>query len=331
MAKVKLGININPKAGVGEAFDPKELFEVAERADEAGLDFLSVPDIISRPVPRFDGLTYAAALAARTKRITIGTDVVMVPFRHPIELARRITTVDIISSGRFVFGAGLGWIPKEFEDVGIPFKERASRTDEILHVLKRLWTEPSVTHEGKHFRFRDVIVEPKPARKPHPPIWIGGASEASIQRAIKLGDGWGGYVWGIDDPAKWVQKIRECLKEEHRDPKTFYLSFRVDANINPNRDKAIEEARLFWESQKDSIEGGGVKTGAHDLSHHLENTGRSFEDLKVKKGAFGTPEEVVERIKEFNAMGAELVVLYLHTKDLKTQWARIEKGVLPRL
>lgn len=331
MARVKLGININPKAGVGETFDSQELFEVAVRADEAGLDFLSVPDIISRPVPRFDGLTYAAALAARTKRITIGSDVVMVPFRHPIELARRITTVDIISGGRFVFGAGLGWIPKEFKDLGVPFKERASRTDETLSLLKRLWTEPSVTHQGKHFNFRDVIVDPKPIQKPHPPIWIGGASEASINRAIKYGNGWGGYVWGIDDPAKWMQKVKDRLKEEGRDPKTFYLSFRVDANISPNRDKAIEQARIFWESQRDAIEGGGVKTGAHDLSHYLEDTGRSFEDLKSKKGAFGTPEEVVEKIKEFNAMGAELVVLYLHTKDLRGQWQMIEKRVIPKL
>lgn len=331
MATYKLGININPKAGVGEAFDPQELFYIAERADKSGLEFLSVPDAVGRPVPRFEALTYAAVLAAKTKRVKIGTDVLETPFRHPIEVARRVATIDVVSGGRFIFGAGLGWIPKEFELFGIPFKERAGRTDEILQILKRLWTERSVTHEGKYYKFRDVTVDPKPVQKPHPPIWIGGASEGAMRRAAKFGDGLGAYVWGVDDIGKFIRRQREILKEEGRAPAGFVINVRIDANINPDKSKALEEAKRCWQAQQDWIEGGGVKTGAHDLSQVLADTGSSFEDLKVKKALYGTPEEVVEKVKELHALGADMVVLYPHCTDLRAQWDRIEKYVLPKL
>lgn len=331
MATYKLGININPKAGLGEAFDYNELFYVAERADKAGLEFLAVPDVVSKPVPRFDSMCYSAALAVKTKRIKIGTDVVVLPLRHPVELARMVATVDIISEGRFIFGAGIGWLPKEHEDLGSPFMQRAGRSDEMLEIMKRLWTEPSVTYNGKYYKLRDVIMDPKPMTKPHPLIWIGGASEAAMRRAAKYGDGLGAYVWGVDDIGKFINRQKEILKEHGRDLSKFSINVRIDTNINPDKNKAIEEGEKAWKAVRDAIEGGGVKTGAHDLSQVLKDTGDSFADLKVKRAAYGPPEEVVEKVKELHALGADMVVLYLHTTSLKTQWERIEKSVLPKL
>ncbi|MBI3014383.1 MAG: LLM class flavin-dependent oxidoreductase [Candidatus Tectomicrobia bacterium] len=320
----KIGFNINPRATQGDKIDAKLYIEMAERADRMGLCYLSVPDFISRPVPRYDALTYIAALSVRTKHVKIGTDVLVTPLRSPIELARRISTIDNLSDGRFIFGAGLGWWPKECEDVGISFKQRAGRTDEILHILKRIWTEPSVTHQGKYYQFRDVVVEPKPVQKPHPPIWIGGATDAAMRRTARIGDGWqgsleGGHV-GMEhiegevrtvDPHEPIRKLAEYARAEGRDPKSIRIAFIISCNINPDPKKAVEEGRVFWESQMNSIQGG-----------------RPFE-VKRKVAVYGPAEELAVRIKELLSYGAERVVLYFHSFDIKAQVERLEKTVLP--
>jgi len=322
----KIGFNINPRATQGEAIDAKLYIEMAERADRMGLAYLSVPDFISRPVPRFDALTYIAALSVRTKRIKIGTDVLVTPLRSPIELARRIVTIDNLSDGRFIFGAGLGWWPKECEDIGISFKQRAGRTDEILHILKRIWTEPSVTHQGKYYQFRDVVIEPKPVQKPHPPIWIGGSSDAALRRAARIGDGWQGHLEtghvGQEhiegavrtmEPEEPIQKLREYAKAEGRDPNSIGFSFILRCNINPDPKKAIEEGRAFWESQMNAIEGG-----------------RPFE-IKKNVAVYGPGEEVAAKVKELLSYGADRIVLYFHSPDIRTQVDRLEKTVLPHM
>ncbi|MBI4490374.1 MAG: LLM class flavin-dependent oxidoreductase [Deltaproteobacteria bacterium] len=322
----KIGFNINPRATMGETFDPKLYLKLAEQADKMGLAYLSVPDFISRPVPRFDALTYIAALSVRTKRIKIGTDVLVTPLRHPIELARRISTIDNLSEGRFILGAGLGWWPKECEDVGISFKQRAGRTDEILHILKRIWTEPSVTHQGKYFQFRDVVIEPKPVQKPHPPIWIGGSSDAALRRAARIGDGWQGHLErghvGQEhiegevrtmEPEEPINKLRDFARAEGRDPKSIGFSFILRCNINPDPKKAIEEARSFWESQMGAIEGA-----------------RPFE-VKKNVAVYGPGKEVAAKVKELLSYGAERIVFYFHSPDIKTQVDRLEKTVLPHM
>ncbi|HLC25698.1 MAG TPA: TIGR03619 family F420-dependent LLM class oxidoreductase [bacterium] len=322
----KIGFNINPRVTQGGKIDPKLYIEMAERADRMGLCYLSVPDFISRPVPRYDALTYIAALMVRTERISIGTDVLVTPLRSPIELARRISTIDNLSDGRFIFGAGLGWWPKECEDIGIPFKQRAGRTDEILHILKRIWTEPSVTHQGKYYQFRDVVIEPKPVQKPHPPIWIGGSSDAALKRAARIGDGWQGHLEvghvgmehiegkvGTLEPWEPIQKLAEYAKAEGRDPKSIGFSFIIRGNINDDPKKAIEEGRAFWESQMNSIEGG-----------------RPFE-IKKNVGVYGPGEEMAAKIKELLSYGAQRIVIYFHSFDIRTQVERLEKTVLPHM
>ncbi len=129
-----------------------------------------------------------AAMAAVTRRIRLTTGVYVLPARNPHEVARATATLAILSGGRFVLGVGIGWMKEEFEIYGVDFHRRGKRTDEMIEVLRKLWRGGMVEHHGEHFDFPRVQLSPVPAEPP--PIYIGGASEAALRRAARLGDGW---------------------------------------------------------------------------------------------------------------------------------------------
>jgi probable F420-dependent oxidoreductase len=134
-------------------------------------------------------LPVAAAIAARTKRIRIASGVLLMPFHNPVRLAEDIAVVDVISGGRFELGVGVGFKQEEFEGFGIRFKERGSRTDESLEIIRRALAGETITFKSRFFDFKDVKVTPEPIQKPHPPIWLGGFTPAALRRAVRFGDG----------------------------------------------------------------------------------------------------------------------------------------------
>lgn len=305
-----------------------ERLEAAEWADKIGLDILAVPDIVARPLAKLDTLTLMAALALRTKRIRMKTHVFETPLRHPIELARRLVTVDHLSRGRFIFAVGVGGFSgaqggesvlhfKEFADVGVSRKERGGRTNEILESLKLLWTQTPATYHGKYFNFEDVTLLPKPFQQPHPPIWVGGNSEAAIKRTARYGTGWvpslelSSVIFGSFPAAQ--ARLKEAMKEEGREGEPMHTCVCVKTNINPNARAARDEGAKYWELQLLAIEGG-----------------MSFE-VKEKYGVYGTPEALVDRLLEMKELGADSVILHIHSLDLKTQLRRLEEKVLPHL
>ncbi len=130
-----------------------------------------------------------ARLAADCDRETrLATQIMIAPLYHPVMLAEELATLDVVTEGRLVFGAGIGYRPEEFGYLGIPFAERAARTDEILELLVRLWTEDEVTHHGRFFDLEGVRPHLKPVQDPHPPIWVGAQSLAGARRAGRFGD-----------------------------------------------------------------------------------------------------------------------------------------------
>ncbi len=147
---------------------------------------------INPATPLLDPLMVLMQVAARTQRIRLGTNVYILPLRHPIAVARMVTTLDVLSGGRVSFGVGLGWLEEEFTAVGIDFATRAGRGREAIRALRALWTEKVVAFHGKYVAFEAVCFEPKPVQRPHPPILVGGESEAALRRAAALGDGWYG-------------------------------------------------------------------------------------------------------------------------------------------
>ena len=172
-----------------------EVFEQAELAERLGFDAFFVPEHHQMP----DGympapLTFLAALAARTKRAELGTGIMQLPLFHPLQIAEQGAVIDNLSRGRFILGAGLGLIQKEFDAFQIPLHEAASRFTESVEILKHAWAGETFSHQGRHYQFTDVTITPRPVRKPRPPIWVGAMSEITLKRAGRIGDGW------ISDP-----------------------------------------------------------------------------------------------------------------------------------
>lgn len=169
----------------------------ARRLEALGFDSLWVGDHVAFHVPIAESLTTLAFAAGATDRIQLGTSVYLLALRHPTHAAKITATLDRLSGGRLVLGVGLGGeFPPEWEAVGVPVAERASRLEEGIPLLRRLWSEERVVHEGRHFRFGPVTLAPKPAaqradgRPGLPPIWIGGRAPAAMRRIGRLGDGY---------------------------------------------------------------------------------------------------------------------------------------------
>lgn len=132
----------------------------------------------------------AGAVAQRTRRLAIGTDVLLLPLHHPVEVAESAAVTDILSGGRFVLGVGAGYRVPEFRGLGVRRESRGSLMDEAIEIVRRCWDEKTFSHHGRHFRLDDVRAEPKPPRGAATPIWVGAHSGRAIDRAARLGDGW---------------------------------------------------------------------------------------------------------------------------------------------
>jgi probable F420-dependent oxidoreductase len=190
---------------------PEQLRSVAQRAEDLGYDHVWVSDHIVLPKkvdsfypyaadgvatfrpdePYYEPLAALNFIAGCTQRIRLGTHVLIIPYRNPVLTAKILSTLDVLSGGRLILGAGVGWMEEEFQALGLDtYKERGAVTDEYLQIYKELWTKEDPSFDGKYYQISDIGFEPKPVQKPHPPIWIGGHTGPAIRRAAKYGDGW---------------------------------------------------------------------------------------------------------------------------------------------
>jgi probable F420-dependent oxidoreductase len=146
------------------------------------------------PAPPDAGLlepmTALAYLAAATDRLRLGTAMCLVPQRHPVFTAKEVATVDWLSDGRLDFGVGVGWLQEEFRALGVPWPRRGARTDEYLELMKTVWSEARPSFEGEFYELPPCRLEPKPVQRPHPPLHVGGESDAALARAARVGQGW---------------------------------------------------------------------------------------------------------------------------------------------
>ncbi|MCH7907541.1 MAG: TIGR03619 family F420-dependent LLM class oxidoreductase [Chloroflexi bacterium] len=192
---MKAGVNL---LNFGPAATPESLARWTSLAESLGYhlamacDHVAVTrDIGARyPAPLYDPFTTLAWLAGKTEKIALGTTVIILPYRDPMLTARMVASLDRFSGGRFIFGIGAGWSTLEFEALGLPFHKRGAMTDEYLAAMKVLWSERVATFEGEFTSFKEVSTAPSPVQQPHPPIWVGGASDAAIKRAVVHGDAW---------------------------------------------------------------------------------------------------------------------------------------------
>ena len=155
-------------------------------------EFGTSPD---RPLEWWDCLSVLTYLAARTERVRIGTGVLVLPYRHPVTTAKAIATTDLLSGGRVVFGAGVGWLEDEFTALQLlSFADRGRVVDEQLEVIKAVWTQERPSYHGQFYKFPAISVTPKPSQDPYPPILVGGNSPPALRRAVRFGNGWHGLM-----------------------------------------------------------------------------------------------------------------------------------------
>jgi probable F420-dependent oxidoreductase len=272
--------------------DPGLYAKIARRADELGFDsmwaghHIIFPARIDASYPyaangvgphearmhRIDPLTLFAHLAAVTTRLRFGTGIYLLPLVNPFVTARSVTTADVLSNGRIIFGIGVGWNEREYEIVGANFKNRGARADEIIDILKLLWTEDSIEYHGVHYRFGPVHFEPKPAPKPHPKIIYGGSSPAALNRAARLD---GCYL-----PSGDVSEVKALVADLHRRREQHGLAhepFEVTALTPTPLDRAalgrLEEtgvARALFDIETNPLDGSHVELTEAGLLGNLD-------------------------------------------------------------
>jgi probable F420-dependent oxidoreductase len=154
--------------------------------------------------------------------------VLIIPYRNPIVTAKMLVTLDVLSGGRVILGAGVGWMPEEFAALQASYADRGRVTDEYLQIFKVLCTEDKPVFEGQHYQLANIGFYPKPMQKPHPPIWIGGYSNAALRRAVRLGDGWQPSNLEPEALADKRNLLHRWCEEAGRDPASLPISTRVN-------------------------------------------------------------------------------------------------------
>ncbi len=155
-------------------------------------------------------------LAAVTTRVRLGTGICLVPQRNPVYTAKEVATLDVLSGGRLDFGIGIGWLAEEFAALGVPFERRAGRTRAYLEVMRRLWTSDVAEYQSEFYRLPPVRMDPKPVQRPHPPILVGGESDAALGRAAEYGQGWFGWNVTPEMVAERVDALTKLLAPKGR-------------------------------------------------------------------------------------------------------------------
>jgi probable F420-dependent oxidoreductase len=229
--------------GLGPYVDPTLIRTVAVTAERLGFSTIWAPEhvvLLERygskypysagkfplplDTPLGDPFTTLAYAAACTTRIRLGSGICLVPEHHPLVLAKTVATVDRLSGGRFILGAGVGWLAEEFKALGIPFERRGDRTREYIQVMRKVWTEPRSSYRGEFVQFEDVVSYPKPAGNKAVPVWFGGESTAALRRVAAYGDGWLGFNLLADQTAAKINQIETLLRANGRNRSDVHLA-----------------------------------------------------------------------------------------------------------
>jgi probable F420-dependent oxidoreductase len=244
----------------------------------------------------------AAAIAARTKRIRIGSDIMILPFQDPVRIAEDLAVVDILSGGRFDLGVGQGYRAEEFRAIGMDRRERHARTRESVELIQRLWTEEDVRFDGRYFRVDGVTISPRPVQRPHIPIWIGARTEKAMRRAARAGHHLTTTL-GPDLSQLWRRALVEC----GRTPEDAHMMGLTPAFVAPTSDEAWAavqdhlhyQMKLYadWLGEANDAEG----------DQHVWDFERAEDVRKSELGQalpIGTPEEVRAKLATIVAQTA---------------------------
>ncbi|HEU0218499.1 MAG TPA: LLM class F420-dependent oxidoreductase [Stellaceae bacterium] len=221
---------------LGFGASPEAIVAAAKKAEEVGFEAIFVNDHIvvgddvrSAPWTNvYDPFVAMSFIAAHTTRIGVGVSVLIMPYRNPITTAKALATLDLMSGGRLTVGVGAGWNEAEFAALGVPFRERGARTDEYLRLWQACWAPGKVSFAGKFVSFADMHVNPKPVQQPHPPIWVGGTSDAALRRATRFAAVWQPTPLPLAQLVERQAMLRQACEAAGRVPMPTRMSFRVE-------------------------------------------------------------------------------------------------------
>ncbi|PJK31295.1 TIGR03619 family F420-dependent LLM class oxidoreductase [Minwuia thermotolerans] len=212
---------------------PEGVARMARAIERIGYDRIDIFDhvVMGYPVegrepspypakmPILEALTLAAHLAALTERVGLGTEVLVLPQRDAVLVAKQISTIDTLSGGRMRLGVGVGWQPSEYEALGFDYADRGERMDEAIDLVRACWRDERIDHRGRHFTVNAMAMEPKPPQAPGVPLWVGGNSGPAFRRVGRVGDGWlASRVTDAAYAASAMDRIREAAVKAGRDP-----------------------------------------------------------------------------------------------------------------
>ena len=274
----------------------------ARRAEELGFQRVTMGEHVmdgNPPRPTVLNLPAMAAAAGATRNIRVMTGIVIAPLYHPVMLAKMVASVDQVSGGRLDFGIGISGqrgTQVEFEAMGIPKNTRGRRTDEMLTVMKRLWTEEQVSHSGRFFQFEDVTLLPQPAQKPYPPIWVSGRSEPAMIRAALHGDGWYPYLFTNRRIKHSNEMVRQFAAEAGRELDGFHWGLNQPTAISTDADEAMGLA-------------------VRNVGERYVTPERSAEDIARALCVAGTPDDCARAMEAKIEAGVEHVNLGFLSPD----------------
>jgi alkanesulfonate monooxygenase SsuD/methylene tetrahydromethanopterin reductase-like flavin-dependent oxidoreductase (luciferase family) len=296
-SNLRIGILLPTREVIMSGRDPGTVFDLADRAEALGFHSVWVGDSITAK-PRLEALTTLAGVGARTRRVRLGTAVFLAALRPPILLAHMVASVDRMTGGRVDLGIGYSRPDdpvqeREFEMLGLSAKNRIKMSEELVHVMRRLWREDDVSHEGSFSRFAHVTVEPKPVQPGGVPIWLASNNvEPGLRRVGRMGDGWLNNITSPDVYRECLQKLRAYAAEAGRDP------------------GAIEPG-LYFTCAAGSKE--ARREGEDFLSRYY---GKPYEAVaKAMLCVLGDWDEIIDRLEAYRDAGARTVVVRFATRD----------------
>ncbi|MBT5108209.1 MAG: LLM class flavin-dependent oxidoreductase [Rhodospirillaceae bacterium] len=267
------------------------LVRQAELAEALNYESVWLPQhYVSAPYASIQPTPLMGLLAAHTKRVRIGTGVYLVPFTSPMVLAEEMSSVDWITGGRLIFGAGMGYRSDEFAAMGVPFPERVGRFVEGLDLLRKLWTGDSVTHTGKYFSLDNVTISLKPKQPGGPPIWIGGGVAAAVRRAARIGDAW------VSSMNPSFEELRDLLSEfdaarTDQPPANARPSMR-ECYITGAGGNAFDDVRDILYAKYSAYQSWGISSSQTKVGGRDD-----FDAFMKSKFLVGTEAEVMERMR----------------------------------
>ena len=297
----------------GSPPDIGRVIELAETAEELGFGSVWAGDsILARP--RLEALTTLAAVSSRTRQVKLGTAVLLPALRNPVVLANEVANLDLLSQGRVVLGVGIGsktpLVQKEFASCGVSFNWRVSIYEEGLSIMRRLWSEPEVSFEGRHFKFKDVGLGLLPIQKPGVPLWMAGTVDAAMLRMLRLGDGWFPNPPTPQAFTEGWNRIQELAKETGEDTGKLHRSVYTTLNINEDANQADREIRSFVEGYY----GGPFETVS-----------------RTQSVCAGTAETCVAWLRSFVDAGAQTICIRFGGPDQSGQLQKCAHEVLPQV